>query len=158
MASKQEIVFIALGTNLGRKKNNINKAIELITSDKRNNLIKKSAFIKTKPKGYKNQPHFINSVISLETTLKPKDLLVFLKDIEFKLGRFKTFCNGPRVIDLDILTYGTKTFNFSNLIIPHPQMFKRLFVLNPLKEILGLSKKTKIKNFSEFKERLNAIN
>ncbi len=158
MINRRELVYIGIGSNLGRKKNNINKAINLITFNKRNRLLKRSSFVKSKPQGYKNQPDFINAVISIETSFSPLQLLEFLKEIEKKLGRVKTFINGPRIIDLDILLYGTKKISLDKLEIPHPRMFKRCFVVKPLKEVLRFPKGKALKEFNDYKDFIYAIN
>ena len=126
-------VYIGLGSNLGNKEKNIQKAIDLIAE--KNKVKKISNFYKTDPVGYLNQDCFLNGAIKIETNLSPEDLLKFLKNIEKKLKRKKTIKNGPRTIDLDILLYDDLIINTPNLTIPHPRMLEREFVLKPLKEI-----------------------
>lgn len=126
-------VFIGIGSNLGDKEENIRKAIDLIKEKCK--ILKISSIYETEPVGYKNQALFLNCAIEIKTNLKPKELLIFLQSIEKRLGRVRTIKNGPRTIDLDILFYANKIVNENNLIVPHPRMHKRLFVLEPLKEI-----------------------
>lgn len=131
----RHIVYIGVGSNLGNKLDQCNKAISEILKADNNKLLAKSPFFKTSPIGYTSQDWFINGVIKIETDLNPFDLLLTLKSIESKMGRKKTFKWGPRVIDLDILLYDEIEINTANLQIPHPQMHNRKFVLIPLLEI-----------------------
>lgn len=126
-------VYIGLGSNLGNKLSNIKKAISYIK--KYLEITRISPVYKTEPVGYKNQDWFLNCVLEAETDIKPLDLLNFFKSIEKKLKRVKKIKYGPRTIDIDILLYGDKIINLKNLIIPHPRMYKRLFVLEPLGKI-----------------------
>jgi len=125
--------YIALGSNLGDKEKNIKKALSLI--EKKYIILKTSSFYKTEPVGFLNQDWFLNCVVKIKTNLKPLKLLEFLKNIEKKLKRIKTFKNGPRIIDLDILFYEDKIISEKKLTIPHPEIHKRLFVLEPMCEI-----------------------
>ncbi|MDP2939112.1 MAG: 2-amino-4-hydroxy-6-hydroxymethyldihydropteridine diphosphokinase [Candidatus Omnitrophota bacterium] len=126
--------FIGIGSNLGDREKNIKSAIKLLKKSKIK-ILKESSLIETKPIGFSKQGKFLNGVLQIETKLEPQKLLQTLKSIEKKLGRIKTFKNGPRTIDLDILTYNDKVIKSRNLTIPHPRIFKRSFVINPLKEI-----------------------
>ncbi len=126
-------VHIGIGSNLGNKASNIKKSIKLLETKSR--LKKISPFYETEPVGYGNQEWFINCVVKIETDLAPFELLEFLKSIEKTLKRKKTVRFGPRTIDLDILFYDDKIINKKNLIIPHPRMHERLFVLQPLSDL-----------------------
>jgi len=136
-------VYIGIGTNLGNREKNIQKSLELISD--RCKILKKSSIIETEPVGFLKQGKFLNMVICLLTELSAKDLLLFLKNIELKMGRKSGFKNGPRIIDLDILFYGSdiidlnflgKDFNEKfSLIVPHPRLHKRRFVIEPMCEI-----------------------
>lgn len=132
---KWETIFLGIGTNLGNKEQNLNKAIEKIReSNKIRNLIK-SSFIETKAWGVEDQPDFLNGALKLETIMKPHELLLFVKGIEEELGREETYRWGPRLIDIDILFYGNELVTTDELIIPHPQISNREFVLKPLMEL-----------------------
>ena len=132
---KANSVFIGLGTNLGNRHQNLKKAlIKLKTFIK---IQHKSSVYESKPVGYKNQPDFFNMVIEGQTKLSPRKLLVQLKKTEKTLGRKKTFKNGPRIIDLDILFYEHTILKRRDLIIPHPEIQNRAFVLIPLTEIIS---------------------
>ena len=126
-------VYLGLGSNVGDKLSNIKKAINHI---KKTLKIKKiSPVYKTEPVGYKKQDWFLNCSVEAETDKKPLALLNFLKSIEKKLKRKETFKFGPRTIDIDILFYDDKIIKSKKLIIPHPRLHKRFFVLEPLGKI-----------------------
>ena len=128
------ISYIGIGSNMGRRKANIHKALEFL---KRQNIkIKKiSRIIETEPVDGPRQAKFLNAAVKTETDLNPQRLLDILKDIEKKMGRKKTVKNGPRPIDLDILLYADKIIKSKRLTVPHPRMLKRDFVMVPLLEV-----------------------
>jgi len=98
-------------------------------------LIASSSFYKTDPVGDERQNYFINAVVEIMTTLSAEELLKALQKIEAGMGRKRTIKGGPRVIDLDILFYGQDIIKRNDLSVPHPEMHKRRFVLEPLNEI-----------------------
>jgi dihydroneopterin aldolase / 2-amino-4-hydroxy-6-hydroxymethyldihydropteridine diphosphokinase len=127
-------IYLGLGSNLGDRKRNLEESIRQINEF---SIIKKSSSIyETEPWGLKDQPKFLNQVILAETNLTPKKLLMRLKTIEQKMGRKKTVLYGPRLIDLDILFYDDLMMKTPDLIIPHPHITERAFVLVPLAEIV----------------------
>lgn len=128
-------IIIGLGTNLGDRKRNLDKAIELLNEHEAITIEKVSSIYETKPVGYTKQDDFLNMVIKGTTQLKPSELLDVCQAIEKKLGREDTIVNGPRIIDLDILVYNKENRQLENLRIPHPRMHERAFVLIPLHEI-----------------------
>ena len=146
------IVYLGIGTNLGDRERNIKATLELFKKKIRINHV--SSFIKTKPEEGADGSYFLNGVAEIETDLKPDELLIFLKDIEEKLGREKNHKKGDaRVIDLDIIFYDSLILNKKNLVIPHPGFRKRKFVLEPLNEIASnfkdpITKKSVEKLFS----------
>ena len=126
-------IFLALGSNLGDRLENIKKAIDLLNSEVR---ISKSALIyESRAVGFKEQPNFLNTVVGGETNFPPDDLLVFLKEVEKNVGRTKSVHWGPREIDIDILFYDDLIFKNETLEIPHPQIASRDFVLVPMNDI-----------------------
>jgi 2-amino-4-hydroxy-6-hydroxymethyldihydropteridine diphosphokinase len=128
------IAYIGIGSNLGNRQKNCLRAIKLI--EKNGIVIRKlSSMYETEPWGIKDQPHFLNMAIEIETHLNPEELLKILKNIENKIGRRKSYRWGPRSIDLDILLFDNLILKEDNLEIPHPLMHKRNFVLLPLSEI-----------------------
>lgn len=126
-------IYLSLGTNLGDKKENLHHAVMLLSE--KVDVIKVSSFYETEPVGYKDQPWFMNIVVEGTTALSPEDLLAFTQSIEHEMKRVKTIVNGPRIIDVDILLYEDVKINTENLILPHPRMTERAFVMYPLFEI-----------------------
>ena len=129
------IAYIGIGSNIGDKIHQCEKAISEILKIDRHILLAKSSFFKTQPIGYTDQDWFVNGVIKIETDLEPPDLLRALKDIESRLGRRETFQWGPRQIDLDILFFDDKEIQLGELQVPHPRLHERQFVLIPIVEI-----------------------
>jgi len=125
--------YLSLGSNLGDRQLNLERAVELLAKEVR--LEQLSSFYETEPIGYREQPRFLNAVCQLTTSLTPEELLALAKQIEATLGRIPSFLNAPRPIDIDILFYGNKVINSPQLIIPHPRLEERAFVLVPLAEI-----------------------
>ena len=142
---KNNTAYIAFGSNKGDCLKNIRTALKELA--KYGAVKQISPLFRTKPEGFAAQADFINGALALETALPPQDLLAKLKEIETSVGREKTFRNGPREIDLDIIFYGNKTLNLPTLQIPHPRFAQREFVLLPLsfiarERIDPISKKT----------------
>ena len=136
-------VFVAVGSNLGDRYNNIRRSVELLCQ-KDVSLVQTSFLYETDPMYVLDQPAFLNGAIEVETSLEPLDMLHRLKDIEATLGRdFKTVRNGPRSIDLDILLWETQSegrtepleYESTTLQIPHPRIAEREFVLSPLSDL-----------------------
>jgi 2-amino-4-hydroxy-6-hydroxymethyldihydropteridine diphosphokinase len=130
-------VYLSLGSNLGERFENIDRALDSLGRLEGTTISSRSSYYETAPLGIKDQPDFINVAACIETALSPMSLLVELKEIEKKLGRRKTVRWGPRVIDIDILFYGDEIVSLQGLNIPHPEMEERRFVLKPLAEIAG---------------------
>jgi len=128
-------VYIGIGSNQGNPISNCQRAITLLGEREGIELLEKSSLYKSEPIGYTNQPWFINGVLKIRTTLEPIELWEVLQEIEGSLGREKGPRWGPRPIDLDILFYGQLIFRGQGLIIPHPRIAERKFVLLPLAEI-----------------------
>jgi 2-amino-4-hydroxy-6-hydroxymethyldihydropteridine diphosphokinase len=125
-------VILGLGSNQGNPKENLDKAVAALAAF---GTVKEVApYILSKPEGYDAQPDFVNTVVILETTLPPTELLLELQKLEKQLGRVKTFPNGPRIIDLDILFYENQEIFDTDimLFVPHPRLHQREFVLKPL--------------------------
>jgi len=126
-------IYLGIGSNLGNKKINIIKAkFELINNNIE--IIETSSFFESLSWPNKKHPKFCNIVLKVKTKLKPLELLNLCKVIETKLGRKKSRKNEPRICDIDILDYNKKEIN-SKIILPHPRMHMRNFVLLPLFEI-----------------------
>jgi len=131
----RHIVYIGIGSNLGDKIGQCERAIAEILRVDQHKLLAKSSLFKTKPIGDTSQDWFVNGVIKIETDLEPLELLQVLQEVESRLGRRKTSRWGPRTIDLDILFYDGEEVQMENLQIPHPLLHERQFVLIPLAEI-----------------------
>lgn len=130
---EQTRVILALGSNLGERFENLHQALKDVSL--RVSIIKTSSVYETPPWGYIDQPVFFNQVLSGYTSLNPVELLTFVKNIENNMGRVNNFQNGPRLIDVDILLFGEQIINSEILVIPHPRMLERGFVMLPLAEI-----------------------
>lgn len=129
-------VYLGIGSNLGDRQANIDKALGLLKEHKDIRVLAVSRFIETEPEGGPPQENFLNGAAKLETDLLPLDLLAQLKIIERRLGRQKAEPNGPRPIDLDILFYDDVVIvEGKSLTVPHPRLAERRFVLEPLSEI-----------------------
>ncbi len=128
-----EKVFLGIGSNVGERIIYIKKAVNLL-SDILTDMEIAPLYI-SKAVGFEDQPDFINTVVSGYTNLPPDDLLKKIKDIEKKVGRIKRFRWGPREIDIDILFYGNLLVEKNELIIPHPRIQERDFVLKPLSDL-----------------------
>src|ERR1700687_2010348 len=127
------IAYIGIGSNVGDKTGNCQTAVECPAEARRGSGV--SSFYYTEPVGYKEQEDFINAVVILETSRSPVELLAICHVIEDRLGRRRTVRWGPRTVDLDILLYNDLVVSRPDLIIPHPLMAVRKFVLAPLVEI-----------------------
>jgi len=131
------ICYLGVGSNLGQRRKNIKLAVDKIKALKDTQVIKASKLHVSLPcGGPSGQPDYLNAALKISTKLLPLNLLKELKKIEKSLGRVRCARFGPRIIDLDILLYGDKLIRNPDLIIPHPRMFERDFVIKPLIEVL----------------------
>ena len=128
-----EKVYLALGTNLGKRSANLVAACRNLKKFVEIQHI--SHIYETPPWGITDQPAFLNQVIEATTSLSPQELLTAIKGIEVEMGRIPTIRYGPRLIDIDILIYGCHEVSSPDLTIPHPHMLERAFVLVPLNEL-----------------------
>jgi 2-amino-4-hydroxy-6-hydroxymethyldihydropteridine diphosphokinase len=129
--------FVGLGSNLGKRKELIGSALELLASEEGIEVRAVSTLRETDPVGYEEQPRFLNGAAELATELSPRELLERLLAIERRLGRVrgKGPRFGPRTIDLDLLLYGEETVDEPGLELPHPRLHERRFALEPLAEL-----------------------
>jgi 2-amino-4-hydroxy-6-hydroxymethyldihydropteridine diphosphokinase len=130
---KEHTVYLALGSNLGDRLENLKEAIAALPPQME--VKAKSSVYETPPWGYEDQPKFLNQVLKAKTYLDPEPLLKHLKRLEVALGRKESFPNGPRLIDMDLLFYDDLVLNRPSLVIPHPRLHERGFVLLPLMDI-----------------------
>lgn len=124
--------YIGVGSNLGDRHKNIKEAIEKLQEVEDIKVKRVSSIYETEPVGGPRQPRYLNGVIEIETDMEPRQLLFAAQKIEKQLGRKRIQKDGPRTIDLDILTYGDRKIDEPDLKIPHPRMHEREFVLKPL--------------------------
>ena len=129
------LAYISFGSNLGNRLKNIKRGLQLVSRNRSITITKKSSLYETEPVGYENQGWFLNGVIEIETFVLPHKLLSLIKKVERIMGRKRRIRWGPREIDLDILLYNQRCVDTPGLIIPHPRMHERGFVLVPLVEI-----------------------
>lgn len=142
------ISYIGIGSNLGDPFLNCKQAVEKLSCADGIHLEKVSSFYRTEPVMMHDQPvgensthelenrnWFINAVAEIRTKLQSRELLRVLQNIENKMGRTRTFKGAPRIIDLDLLFYGQEVINEEGLVVPHPEISRRRFVLEPLQEI-----------------------
>jgi 2-amino-4-hydroxy-6-hydroxymethyldihydropteridine diphosphokinase len=128
------IVYLALGSNLGDRAANLRAALKALEPGV--HVLAASSIYETPPWGFTEQPAFLNMAIKAETSLSPEALLQHLKELEARLGREASFRYGPRKIDLDILFYDDLILNQDEaLVIPHPRLHERAFVLAPLADV-----------------------
>lgn len=126
-------IFLGLGSNLGDRSVYLEKALKEMEPEVR--VLRRSAIYETTPWGFEDQEDFLNMVVEAESELAPLDLLKKLKETEKRVGRQATFRNGPREIDIDILLYGEIEFVEGGLLIPHPRLHERAFMLVPLADL-----------------------
>ena len=128
-------VYLSLGSNMGERKNYLNRAVEALGQLPDTKLLKVSSFYETPAWGKTDQADFLNLACQLETTLPPLTLLDHCQEIERNLDRVRHEHWGPRTVDIDILLYGDESWSSERLNLPHPYMHERAFVLVPLLEI-----------------------
>jgi len=129
------LAYVGLGSNLGDREAILLRAADAIDA------VRLSPVIETEPWGYADQPRFLNAVAELETELSPRELLELLLDVERRLGRTREGPRyGPRTIDLDLLLYGDEVIDEPGLVVPHPRLLEREFVLEPLADLVPLLK------------------
>ena len=133
MSPEQVTAYLGLGSNMGNRQENLDRALAFLKQRLRVKRV--SSVYNTEPLGNINQPHFLNMVCQVDTRLAPGALLTLAKAIESKLGREPNTHNAPRPIDIDILFYGEQVIETPELVIPHPRLTERAFILIPLAEI-----------------------
>lgn len=134
------VVYLGLGSNLGDRRGNIYRAVELI-ADSVGTVVRMSSLYDTEPWGFLSDNMFVNAAVCVETRLTPREVLVATQTIERRMGRIEKSVGGQyhdRVIDIDILMYDDLHIDTPDLHIPHPLMHERDFVMRPLNEILNV--------------------
>jgi 2-amino-4-hydroxy-6-hydroxymethyldihydropteridine diphosphokinase len=126
---------IGVGSNLGDRFDNLARAVEALR-DRIGTLVALSRIYASAPVGFRDQPEFWNAAALFDTMLAPLQLLAQLQTIELELGRVASFPGGPRIIDLDLLLYDDDVVATASLVVPHPRLHERAFVLRPLAELV----------------------
>ena len=129
------VAYLGLGANLGDRLANLQRAVDLLDEQRGIRVIRSSRVYETDPVGGHEQPDYLNAVLEVRTELPPRELLDACQRVEADLGRVRTERWGPRPIDVDILTYDDVAMDEEDLVIPHPRMHERGFVLVPLGEL-----------------------
>ena len=129
------IAYIALGSNIGKKETYLKEAVKKLHEHPEVQVELISSIYETTPVGYENQDDFLNMAVKISTSLRPEKLLSLTQKIEQELGRTREVRWGPRTADLDILLYNRENIETEQLVVPHPRMYERLFVLVPMSEI-----------------------
>ncbi|NRD77493.1 2-amino-4-hydroxy-6-hydroxymethyldihydropteridine diphosphokinase [Bacillus sp. BRMEA1] len=131
----ENLACIALGSNIGDRYANLIDAIKMLTGFSDIHLVNYSSVYETDPVGYEDQDQFLNMVMEIKTTLNAQQLLERCLKVETDLGRKREIRWGPRTLDLDILTFNQENIETEKLVVPHPRMLERAFVLVPLSEM-----------------------
>jgi len=127
--------YVGLGSNLDEPCAQVLRALQELAGLPRSRLSARSSLYRSAPLGYGAQPEFINAVAAVDTELGAAELLHELQALEARHGRRRSFANAPRTLDLDLLLYGDERIDAPGLVVPHPRMHERAFVLRPLAEI-----------------------
>jgi 2-amino-4-hydroxy-6-hydroxymethyldihydropteridine diphosphokinase len=133
LASVHKIVYLSLGSNLGDRAANLQTAIAQLAGLGKVEAV--SSLYETEPVELTAQPWFLNCAVKLDTEKMPRQLIAGILGIERGMGRQRKQKNGPRIIDIDILLFGSSIIDLPSLTVPHPKMHERRFVLEPLAEI-----------------------
>lgn len=127
--------YLGLGANLGDRLENLQRAADLLAEEPGVTVVRSSRVYETEPLGGPEQPDYLNAVVEVRTDLPPHDLLEACLGVEARMGRVRAERWGPRTIDVDLLTYDDRTIDDPDLVVPHPRMHERGFVLVPLSEL-----------------------
>jgi 2-amino-4-hydroxy-6-hydroxymethyldihydropteridine diphosphokinase len=129
------LAYVGIGSNLREPASQVRGAFDELARLPDTRMTARSSLYRSAPMGYAAQPDFVNAVAALETGLSARDLLTELQKIEDRHGRARSFANAPRTLDLDLLLFGDERIAAQDLVVPHPRMHERAFVLRPLLEI-----------------------
>lgn len=129
------MILLGLGSNIGDRMAHLQRAVKLLETDEQIQVAARSSIYETEPIGFKAQAAFLNAVIRVETSLPPVALLLACQTVEAQMGRMRSVRWGPRVIDIDLLVYHETVMRTESLVLPHPCITARRFVLVPLAEI-----------------------
>ena len=129
------IAYLGIGTNIGDRLQNLIDAVEALSLLPLTKVVEVSNVYETEPVGFAKQSDFLNIVVSVSTELTAHNLLGAALGVEAGMGRVRTIKNGPRIIDVDLLMYGSEEYKTKTLMLPHPRMLERNFVLKPLLDL-----------------------
>ena len=129
------IAYIGLGSNLAEPQSQVESALGELDALPRTRVVARSSLYRTAPLGFAPQPDFVNAVAAVDTSLGARELLHELQALEAAHQRRRSFANAPRTLDLDLLLFGDQRIAEPALVVPHPRMHERAFVLEPLVEI-----------------------
>jgi 2-amino-4-hydroxy-6-hydroxymethyldihydropteridine diphosphokinase len=129
------LAYIGLGSNLAEPRSQVERALREIDSLPRSRVVARSSLYRSAPLGYAAQPDFVNAAAAVQTELGARELLRELQELETAHQRTRAFANAPRTLDLDLLLFGDERVADAGLVVPHPRMHERAFVLQPLVEI-----------------------
>nr|WP_218628012.1 2-amino-4-hydroxy-6-hydroxymethyldihydropteridine diphosphokinase [Sporosarcina sp. E16_8] len=149
---------MSIGSNIGDRYHHLREAVRALHVHEGLTVTSVSSVYETVPVGFTNQADFLNMVVCVETGLAAHDLLEVCKNIEHGLGRIRTIRWGPRTADLDILLYNNDNIKTENLIVPHPRMHERAFVLIPLLEIAPLMASPMVDTGVILWKKVNGVN
>lgn len=130
-----ERIFIGLGSNLDDRRANLERGLDAVDRMQGTRVVRASRLLWTPPWGIREQPWFLNGVAELASDLEPATLIAALLEVERAAGRVRLERNGPRILDLDLLLFGDRVLREEAVVVPHPRMEERSFVLEPLAEI-----------------------
>lgn len=151
MTPAPERVFIGLGANLGDARGTLAAAITALGAVEGVEVVAASSMWRSAPLEASG-PEFVNAVVEIRTTLEPRSLLDVLLDLESAFGRERPFRNAPRSLDLDLLLYGERLVDEPGLVVPHPRLHERAFVLRPLAELAPGLRHPRLGPLEEFRE------
>ncbi|GAB6992588.1 2-amino-4-hydroxy-6-hydroxymethyldihydropteridine diphosphokinase [Paenibacillus pini] len=154
--SESSEAYIALGANLGDREDTLMEAVRKLDAHADITVLRCSNLYETEPVGYVDQPYFLNMVVAVHTSLKPHELLNVMQNIEKELGRVRHIHWGPRTVDLDLLWIEGRSEDTPDLLLPHPRMFERAFVLVPLSDIVPIDESSQL--YTEMKAALEQLN
>jgi 2-amino-4-hydroxy-6-hydroxymethyldihydropteridine diphosphokinase len=147
--------YIALGSNIGDRERFLSDAIQQLGEHQQIAVTGRSSIYETEPVGVTDQAAFLNMAVEVQTTLTPEQLFTVMLQVEQNLGRTRELRWGPRTIDLDLLLYDDVSQDDPRLILPHPRMMERAFVLIPLAEVMHAHHSQQAAELAEHAERLN---
>lgn len=150
-------VYLSIGTNMGERLENLQQAVELLIDNEEMEVVRISSVYETAAVGYTDQADFLNIAVHIKTTLSSSEILTICQSVEQELGRVREFRWGPRIIDLDILLYNHENIETESLIVPHPRMYERAFVLVPLVEITPVPVGEQLQKAHDICQQLNYV-